>query len=96
MFPMAFLPYGSEIRSHVLFLSKASISSCIAVIHRDLFGLLTGSWKVDGSPSSESKQYTTVFCTIYSECQSGGLVSWVDVRTSKTSGSTGASFCGVA
>ncbi|KAL9402070.1 hypothetical protein Peur_005919 [Populus x canadensis] len=84
---MAFLPCGSGTRSQVLFLCRASISSCIAVIHIDTSVLLIASWKVDSSPSSIRRQYAMLLSVTYSECQAGGLLSRVDRRTSGVSDS---------
>ena len=60
LFPMSFLPCGSGTSSHVLFLCRASISSYIAIIHKETSELFKVSWKVDGSPSSIRRQYATL------------------------------------
>ncbi|KAK9204358.1 hypothetical protein WN943_014616 [Citrus x changshan-huyou] len=86
---MAFLPRGSGTSSHVLFLCRASISSCIAVIHKVTSELFKASWKVEGSPSSVRRQYATLISVTYSECHVGGRLSRVDRRTSGASDSTG-------
>ena len=86
---MAFLPHGCDISSHILFLCRALISSCIVVIHKATSELFKVSWKVDSSPSSIRGQYATLIYVTYSECHIGGRLSRVDQQIFEVSNSTG-------
>lgn len=78
---MTFSLYSNGIRSYVLLLLRASISSF--TIHREASWLPIASCKVDGSSSSISKQYVTLPLIMYSKYQAGFLLSQFDRKASR-------------
>ena len=78
---MSFRPFESLTSSHVLFLCRASISSCITVIYLKEFELFNASWKFEGSLSSVRRQYALWIFITYFDYRDGFCTWHVDRQT---------------